>query len=138
MMIRYLLTVVLLTTSLFSANLNWSHDYEKGLSDAKKEHKLVYTLITSDSCGWCRKFESTTLQDKEILKRLHREFILIHLSRDRDKIPKEFETAPIPRHYFTDAKGNILFDSLGHRSTECFNTFMNKAQSKVKSKKGTK
>jgi len=128
---RYILFIFLLVSSLYSANLDWSNDYEKALVDAKKENKLVYIFITSDSCKWCRKFENTTLQDKGILKRLHREFITIHLSRDRDTIPKNFKTAPIPRHYFTDSKGNILYNSLGHRGVECFDAFMNNAQNKI-------
>ena len=129
---RYMLFMFLLLSSLYSANLDWSNDYKKALVDAKKENKLVYIFITSDSCQWCRKFENTTLQDKDILKRLHSEFITIHLSRDRDKIPKKFETAPIPRHYFTDSKGNILYNSLGHRGVECFDAFMDNAQNKLK------
>jgi len=128
---RYILFLFLLVSSLYSANLDWSNDYKKALVDAKKENKLVYIFITSDSCKWCRKFENTTLQDKEILKRLYSEFITIHLSRDRDTIPKQFKTAPIPRHYFTDSKGNILYNSLGHRGVECFDAFMDNAQNKM-------
>ena len=130
---KYLLSIILLTVSLFAnANLGWSNDYKQGLSDAKKENKLVYILITSDSCKWCRKFEETTLQDKAIQKRLYSEFITIHLSRDRDEIPKEFKTAPIPRHYFTDENGNILYNSLGHRGVDCFDAFMDNAEDKLK------
>ena len=128
---RYILFMFLVVSSLYSAELGWSNDYKKALVDAKKENKLVYIFITSDSCKWCRKFENTTLQDKEILKRLYREFITIHLSRDRDVIPKQFKTAPIPRHYFTDSKGNILYNSLGHRGVECFDSFMDNAQNKM-------
>jgi len=128
---KYLVLLFILISSLYSANLDWSNDYKKALVDAKKENKLVYIFITSDSCQWCRKFENTTLQDKDILKRLHSEFITIHLSRDRDTIPEQFETAPIPRHYFTDTEGNILYNSLGHRGVDCFDAFMDNAQNKI-------
>ena len=129
---KYLLLVFILVSSLYSANLDWSNDYEKALVDAKKENKLVYIFITSDSCQWCRKFEETTLRDAEIIKRLYSQFVTIHLSRDKDKIPKKFETAPVPRHYFTDTEGNILYSSLGHRGVECFDSFMDNAQDKLK------
>ncbi len=129
---KYLILVFMLVGSLYSANLDWSNDYKKALVDAKKEHKLVYIFITSDSCQWCRKFEETTLRDENITKRLYSEFITIHLSRDKDKIPKKFETAPVPRHYFTDAAGNILYSSLGHRKVECFDAFMDNAQDRLK------
>lgn len=120
--------LLLFALSLFSAEINWPSDYNKALQEAKIEHKLVYILITSDSCRWCRKFEHTTLQDKQIQKRLYSEFVTVHLSRDRNKIPKQFNTTPIPHHYFVDSKGKILYRSLGHRDVEMFNAFMDMAE----------
>jgi hypothetical protein len=102
---------------------------------AKKSEKIIYVLITSQSCQWCRKFEQTTLQDKEITKRLYGEFEVVHISRDKQSVPSQFETSPVPRHYFTDADGNILYSSLGHRGVECFDSFMDNAQSKTKTTK---
>lgn len=129
---KKLLSIILLSATLFGANLDWSNDYEQALVDAKEQNKLVYIFITSDNCQWCKKFANTTLQDKAITKRLYSEFITIHLSRDQHIIPKQFETAPVPRHYFTDAKGNILYSSLGHRGVDCFDAFMDNAQDKLK------
>jgi len=129
---RYFIALLLMATTLFGDNLGWTHDYKQVLKDAKAQNKLVYVLITSENCGWCRKFERTTLQDKTILKRLHSEFVTVHLSREKDTIPKIFETAPIPRHYFTDANGEILYNSLGYRKRECFDAFMDNAEDKLK------
>ena len=121
------IVTILLAVNLFSASVNWSSDYDQAKIDAKKENKLIYVLITSDDCKWCKKFANTTLQNRDIQKRLKNEFITIHMSSDRDSIPKQFETAPVPRHYFTDAQGNILYNSLGHRGLPCFNAFMDNA-----------
>jgi thioredoxin-related protein len=125
---RYLLLLTLFISSLWSANIHWPSDYKQALQEAKKEHKLVYILITSDACQWCRKFEATTLQNKEIKKRLYKNYVTIHLSRDRNTIPKQFETAPVPRHYFTDANGKILYSSLGYRDETMFHAFMDNAE----------
>ena len=132
---RYLLATLLLNAILFGADLNWSSDYESVKEKAKKSEKNIYVLITSKSCQWCRKFENTTLQDREIAKRLYGEFEVVHISRDKHKIPQQFESSPVPRHYFTDAHGNILYSSLGHRGVECFDSFMDNAQSKTKTTK---
>ena len=129
---KKIFSILLLVVSLFGANIDWPSDYKAALKEAKKEHKLVYVFITSDTCKWCKKFESTTLQDEDIKKRLYSEFVTVHLSRDRHTIPKQFETAPIPRHYFTDSDGNILYSSLGHRGVTCFDAFMDNAQQKMK------
>lgn len=129
---KYFIIIALFCGALLANDLGWSHNYQEALEKSKKSGKLIYTLITSDSCRWCRKFESTTLQDKNITKRLYQGFEVVHLSRDRDSIPKEFQTSPVPRHYFTDAKGSILYSTLGHREVECFNSFMDNAQEKAK------
>jgi len=129
---RGLIFLFMIATALFSNELGWSHNYDKSLEKAKESGKLVYVLITSDNCRWCRKFENTTLQDKAILKRLYSEFEVVHLSRDRDDIPKSFETTPVPRHYFVDVNGKVLYNSLGHRGVDCFDAFMDNAQNGLK------
>ena len=124
---KILITTIFFAITLLSATLDWSSDYKQALVDAKKENKLIYVFITSDDCKWCKKFVNTTLQNEMIKRRLKNEFITIHMSRDRVAIPSEFETAPVPRHYFTDAEGNVLYNSLGHRGLPCFNAFMDNA-----------
>lgn len=131
---KYLVSIILFTTLLFSANLDWPSDYDKALIQAKKENKLVYVLITSDSCRWCRKYEETTLQDRGIKKRLEKEYITIHLSRDRHTIPPQFKTSPVPRHYFVDQKGEDLYNTIGFRDEEMMNSFMDNAKERYKNK----
>ena len=132
---HFFIGALLVWSSLFGANLDWSSNYEAAKVKAKANGKLVYVLITSDDCRWCRKFETTTLKNDKILKRLYSEFEVVHISRDKHKVPAAFETSPVPRHYFTDAKGNITYSSLGHRGLECFESFMDNAQSKTKTTK---
>lgn len=126
--VKLFFPLLILSITLFSAELHFSNDYEKALKNAQKEHKLVYVLIVSDTCRWCEKFENTTLQNAEIKERVNKEFVTVLLSRDRHKIPKGFETSPVPRHYFVDVEGNILYSSLGYRDEELFDSFMDNAQ----------
>lgn len=135
MLMKVCITALFLCAGVFGADLDWSHDYIKMQEKAKVSKKPIYVLITSDNCKWCRKFETTTLQIKDIQKRLSSEFEVVHISRDRHKVPSAFETSPVPRHYFTDAEGNILYSSLGHRQQECFESFMDNAQKKIKTSK---
>jgi len=132
---KYLVSILFLAVTLMATELHWYDDYNEALREAKKEHKLVYIFISSSDCGWCHKFEKTTLQDEEIKKRLSKEFITLHLVRDFDDIPSQFKTSPVPRHYFTDANGKMLYNSLGYRKVECFDSFMDNAEQKFKTTK---
>ena len=129
---KSLFLLLFLSITLFSQELHWTNDYSKALLKAQKEHKLVYVLIVSDRCKWCKKFEDTTLQNKEIKERVNQEFVTVLLSRERHYIPKNFEISPVPRHYFVDAQGNILYSSLGYRKKEMFHFFMDNAQENYK------
>jgi len=129
---KYIISMMLLAVSLMATELKWFDNYDAALVEAKKENKLVYVFITSSTCGWCHKFEKTTLQDEGVKKRLKSEFITVHLVRDFDTVPPQFKTSPVPRHYFTNSNGKILYDTLGYRKVECFNSFMDNAQDRLK------
>ena len=132
---KYIITSIVLAVTLFGFELGWSDDYDAALVKAKQEHKPVYILITSETCGWCRKFEKTTLQKPEVKQRLQKEFITVHLSRDLNFVPKVFQTSPVPRHYFVDENGKILYNSLGYRKKDVFNSFMDNAKEKLQKNK---
>jgi thioredoxin-related protein len=129
--------MLLLSVTLMATELHWYDDYNEAVKIAKKEHKLIYVFISSSHCGWCHRFEKRTLQDQNVKKALKKEFITVHLIRDLDDIPKIFKQSPVPRHYFTDANKNILYDSLGYREVDTFLAFLGYAeeQSNTKGKK---
>ena len=123
-MIRYLLTILMFGTMLFSAELNWDSDYEKALKEAQKQNKDVYMLITANDCRWCRKFESTTLQEKVVIDRLKKQYILLHVDREMDDFPKSFKSKRVPRHYFLTSKGEIIYSFLGYWKKDDFFSFL--------------
>jgi len=129
---RKIVLMMALVLSAMATELHWYDDYTLAVTEAKKEHKLIYVFISSANCGWCHKFEKTTLKDPTVKKELSEKFITVHLVRDFDDIPKMFKVRPVPRHYFTDAAGKILYDSLGYRSVDTFRAFMGYAEDQTK------
>ena len=57
-------------------------DYEEGLAYAKSVNKPVMIDFTGHACVNCRKMESSVWPDKEVLKRLRQEYVLIQLYVD--------------------------------------------------------
>jgi thiol:disulfide interchange protein len=117
---KKILLTLIFTTSLFAGELNWIHDYNKGLTLAKKEHKDVYLFIGADACKYCKKFKETTLSKKYVMQKLNAAFIPVYLSRDQHKIPDKFEKYGAPRHYFLSADGKIFDEDAGYLSPERF------------------
>ena len=124
---------ILLTISLFASETdNWIHSYTKGLQLAQKEHKNIYLFIGADSCRFCDMFKKKTLSQKRVMQRLRREYILIYLSRDRERIPKKFERYGVPRHYFLDQNGKIIFETFGVLEPNGFFTILDEAELSAK------
>ena len=105
------------TFSLFGAPL---HNYTTALQKAKLQHKMVYVLVTSTHCRWCKKFKNETLQNKEVVKKLQKRFVTVELTKGFDTIPKQFSSHFMPSHFFVDANGVQLLEDIGYKTPQEF------------------
>jgi len=121
---RVLLIVSIFISSLLSVELDWLHDYDKALEYAKIEKKDVYMFVGADNCRFCDRFKEITLSDKDTMQRLRKEYILLYMSRDRHNIPSMFEVRQVPRHYFLDSDGKIIYKTRGSREVAGFNSLL--------------
>lgn len=75
--------------------LHWPHglngyfDYEQALACAKEQGKPIFIDFTGHGCVNCREMEQRVWSDKEVLKRLSKDFVLVALYvDDRTKLPE--------------------------------------------------
>jgi len=123
---RYFILIALLISSLSA--IKWSSDYEAALKEAKKEKKDIYLFLGSEYCKYCEKFKEEVLSKDEVIKRLKKSYVLLYLSRDIDDIPEGLEVKPVPRHYFLDEKGKVIYTTIGGRSVEGFNELLDEVK----------
>ena len=107
--------VFLLFTTLNALELNWEHNYTNALAEAKKENKLVYLFIGADVCKHCDRFKKQTLSNKDLIKNMKEDYVLLYMSRDRHDIPDKFELFGVPFHYFLTPEGKIIAEVQGSR-----------------------
>jgi thioredoxin-related protein len=117
---KHIFSLLLILSSLFSADLKWLHDYDEAIKQAKEQNKEVYLFIGADECRWCDRFKEMTLSKDEVILRLEEEYILLYMSRDRHNIPKKFEVQGVPRHYFLTNEGEIIHEDRGSREPDGF------------------
>ena len=117
---KHIFSLLLILSTLFSADLEWLHDYDEAIKQAKEQNKEVYLFIGADECRWCDRFKEMTLSKDEVIKRLEEEYVLLYMSRDRHNIPKKFEVQGVPRHYFLTNKGEIIHEDRGSREPDGF------------------
>ena len=116
----FIVSSLLICSTLFSAELDWSNDYDTALKIAQKENKMVYLFVGADVCRWCDRFKDLTLSQERVIKRLKEEYILLYMSRDKHKIPSKFTTKGVPRHYFLHNDGTIIYEDRGSREVDGF------------------
>ena len=117
---KKLVIVLVMVVSLFGGEINWSEDFETAVVEAKKAHKEIYTFISSTTCPWCKKFEKNVLTNDRVIQALQKEYIVVHLIKEMDDMPKGYSARVIPRHYFADATGKPYYTFAGYYDADDF------------------
>lgn len=121
-----------LTANLFAIDIAWNDTYEQAQAKAKKESKPMLVIITSEQCRWCRKLESTTLSDDEIVSKINSRFSAVHVTRDKSVYPKNLTAKMVPMSYFLDSTGKILYSMPGYWPVEDYQSILDDALRKAK------
>lgn len=130
---KKLLLLVFMAVYILGADINWNTSYDQALSKAKKENKPLMVLITSEQCRWCRKLESTTLQDESIVNRINGNFQVVNVTKDKSNYPKNLTAKMVPMSYFLDPKtGKVLYSIPGYWESEDYNSILDDALQKFK------
>lgn len=127
---KKIVILLVFALSLFGADLNWSHDYSKSVKKAKEQNKGLYVLITSDRCGWCRKFEESTAVDKGVLEKLKKDYVIVQLSKQRHSVPGYLTSRPVPIHHFLNNNEEVVYSTVGHMEAKDFSTQIDKANNR--------
>ncbi len=112
---KIILIVSLLTTLIFAQTLeefakkhNYETDYNVALNKAKKADKLIFFVMVTNYCPWCRKYEKRTLSDKNIDAEIHKHFIPLILNREKGNFPDQFKTPIVPVTYIVNYKDESI------------------------------
>jgi len=129
---KILITLLLSTLSLFSAEINWAKSYKEAISKAIAENKNVMVLMTTHTCRWCRKLESQTLTDAGIIERINRDYVPVHVTRDEDEYPASLDAPGVPATYFLNARGEpIIKRVMGYWNVEDYSSFLDDVDYKL-------
>jgi thioredoxin-related protein len=130
---KKLLLALVLALSAFGAEVTWNSGYDQALAKAKKENKPLMVLITREDCGWCRKLESTTLKDNEVVSRINTSFEAVNVTKEKSIYPKNLTAKMVPMSYFIDPRnGKVLYSIPGYWEAEDYNSVLDDALRKYK------
>ncbi len=117
---------------LMGADIKWSDSFAEAQAKAKKESKPMLVIITTEQCRWCRKLESTTLEDEAIINQINSKFAAVHVTRDKSVYPKNLTATMVPMSYFLDPNGKVLHSMPGYWPIEDYRSILDDALRKYK------
>lgn len=138
--------IFILPISAMSIEIDF--DIDKSVQDGNKTNKHVMIFIHKDNCGYCERM-SFLLDEKDLLKTIDKNFILLDINRDDDEIVsyqkfkdtnKKFtevlEIDFFPTLIFIDTDTDkIIHWELGYRNKEKLLTILEYISTKVYIKK---
>ena len=103
-----------------AASIGWK-GYDKGLALAKKEGKKVMLHFWAEWCGYCKKMEKETFQEKEVIAYLNDYYIPIKVNSDiEQQLAANYFVRGLPTTWFLTKKGEKISNLPGYVPADMF------------------
>lgn len=107
--------------------IEWYYSFEDGLKTAQKENKPLMVDFTAEWCGWCKKLDTITYQQADVLA-FSKNFISVKVDCDKEPaISHKYEVRGLPTIVFMSPEGQKIHQVVGYRRPEDFLLEMKKA-----------
>jgi len=94
----------------FDGNVRWENDISVALEKTKADDRLVIVDFTSNWCGWCKRLNEETFQDKEVREKLNRYFVCVRIDGDKRKdLVVKYGIRGYPHIMFLDEGGIVIY-----------------------------
>jgi thiol:disulfide interchange protein DsbD len=110
-----------------ASEVTWLTAYDEAITAAKKNKQPVMIDFYADWCGWCKRLDSDTYVDKDVVA-LAQDFVSLKIDADAEKsISSKYKVVGLPTILFIDSNGNEIHRVVGYRPPEDFVKEMNAA-----------
>ncbi len=103
---KIVLLFVVLITSVF-ADVKYVDIFD-AYDKAQAENKIVMVMLSQQGCSGCEYMEEIVFNNKDVVKSLKNNFVVVHVDVYKDGIPDGLEFFATPTFYFLDADENVL------------------------------
>ncbi len=105
---KKVLIVIGLCLSLFATDFEWAPNLERAKTQAKKEHKLVFLMLSQTTCRICQFMKNKTFEDEKLSNFITLHFVPVKIEIDEEGIPQGFKVIGTPTFYILDASGRKI------------------------------
>lgn len=99
-------------------------DYDRALSEARNNNKLILVDLYADWCGPCRQIDAKVFDNPQVRHVLTNHFISVKIDVDKpgrnNELANQFGTRSIPHVVFLNSAGEKLYEFTGFVSASVF------------------
>ena len=134
---KILILTLALASSLIASGLNWVDSMGKALELSTKNHKPIMVFVEAEHCPWCTRMLEEVLEEKDTIKVLNRDYVLVKLDIDSKDAREYFpNTSMTPTTYFISADSKPLLMVEGYVNSFSFYSYLGDVDRKIAELKG--
>lgn len=118
--ILLLASVFLVISTSFAQGINFGHDFEEALTQAKKENKIIFVDFYTSWCMPCKQMSAEVFPQKEAGDYFNKNFVNLKIQCDDNgkgvKLGEKYKIIAYPTLMFLDSDGNPIHSEAGGTS----------------------
>ncbi len=104
--------------SLRAEAVKWQDDYDKAVTQAKKDNKLVVVDVYTDWCGWCKRLDKDVYANPQVSEKLAKDFVAVKINPEKTsraaELARQFGTRGYPHIVFVNGDGKKVDEVVGY------------------------
>lgn len=129
---RVFLAMLMSLIVLHAGEIRWHDNYEAAKTLAESQNKRLFVFMSTQDCQWCKKLEATTFIHPDIVARVDKDYVAVHLDRDHDAYPKTINAQVVPMCFFLTSSGEMIDFTRGYWDDVDFNLILNDVDKRLK------
>lgn len=117
---KLLISIFLLSLSLFASGINFEKDLETAKNKAIQENKKLMIMYSTPTCPECNYMKKKVFKNKDIISYTNANYVSVIMDIKKDEKILPYKFIGIPTFYFTNAKDMKLLSKKigGTRETQ--------------------
>ena len=97
---KKLILILIFSILVQAAQLHYEHNFKEALIKAQQQNKKVMMIYSAVWCPECNYMKDVVFKDKKVKSYLQKNFIILSLDIQKDKLPTGYKYIGIPTFFF--------------------------------------
>jgi len=117
---KILILIWISVTVLFANGVQFENNFDKALKRAKAQNKEVMMMYSAVWCPECNYMKEIVFKSKDVSNYLEKNFVVLLLDIQKDKLPEGFDYPGIPVFFFLDKNAKEKEKIIGGSKAKIF------------------